>query len=106
MPCSRSTPSWTIAANVGASGGTGDALGKARAELHGNELPRSIQHPHLGYLHDHRPPLPGPCAVVVDYGPICPAKPVRPYTLVIAEAFKVMAGLIGEVESIFTPFPH
>jgi len=47
----------------------------------------------------------GPCAVVVDYGPICPAKPVRPYTLVIAEAFKVRAGLIGEVESVFTPLP-
>lgn len=47
----------------------------------------------------------GPCAIVVDYGPVCPARPVRPYTLVIAEAFKVKAGLIEEVESIFTPLP-
>jgi len=47
----------------------------------------------------------GPCAIVVDYGPICPAQPVKPYTLVMAEAFKVKAGLIGEVESIFTPLP-
>lgn len=44
-----------------------------------------------------------PCAVVVDVGPVCPPRPVKPYTLVMAEAFKVRGGFIEEVESVFTP---
>jgi hypothetical protein len=45
----------------------------------------------------------GPCANVVDYGTVCPKNHTEPYTLVMAEAFKVRAGKIEEVESIFTP---
>lgn len=48
----------------------------------------------------------GPCAIVVDHGPVCPKQPVVPYSLAIAEAFKVRAGLIEEVESIFTVLPE
>ncbi len=47
----------------------------------------------------------GPCANVVDYGTVCPPSQTDPYTLVMAEAFKVRAGKIEEVESIFTPLP-
>ena len=45
----------------------------------------------------------GPCAEVVDYGTVCPKNFTHPFTLVIAEAFKVRAGRIEEVEAIFTP---
>jgi hypothetical protein len=45
----------------------------------------------------------GPCANVLDYGTVCPPVHTEPYTLVIAEAFKVRAGKIEEVEAIFTP---
>jgi len=45
------------------------------------------------------------CADVVDVGLICPPTRVQPYTLVAAEAFKVRAGKIEEVESIFTALP-
>lgn len=47
----------------------------------------------------------GPCAIVVDYGAVCPPNPVDPFTLVMAEAFKIRSGKIEEVESIFTPLP-
>ncbi|MDB5684265.1 MAG: hypothetical protein JWM75_1963 [Sphingomonas bacterium] len=47
----------------------------------------------------------GPCAIVVDVGPVCPKDPVEPYSLAIAEAFKVRAGLIQEVEAVFTVLP-
>jgi hypothetical protein len=47
----------------------------------------------------------GPYANVVDYGTVCPKHHTDPYTLVMAEAFKVRAGKIEEVESIFTPLP-
>ncbi len=46
-----------------------------------------------------------PCTDVVDYGTICPKESTKPYTLAMAEAFKIKAGLIGEVESVFTPLP-
>ncbi|MGE5721715.1 MAG: hypothetical protein ACM3YM_04570 [Sphingomonadales bacterium] len=47
----------------------------------------------------------GPCAIVVDYGPVCPKEPVQPYSLALAEAFKVRGGFIEEVESVFTVLP-
>jgi hypothetical protein len=47
----------------------------------------------------------GPCANVVDVGTVCPPVQVDPYTLAVAEAFKVRAGKIEEVESIFTVLP-
>lgn len=47
----------------------------------------------------------GPCANVVDYGPACPSRPVTPYSLAMAEAFKVRGGLIEEVEAVFTVLP-
>jgi hypothetical protein len=46
------------------------------------------------------------CANVVDVGTVCPPVNTAPYTLVMAEAFKVRAGRIEEVESIFTPLPN
>jgi len=45
----------------------------------------------------------GPCANVVDYGTVCPKNNTEPYTLVMAEAFKIRSGKIEEVESVFTP---
>jgi len=48
----------------------------------------------------------GPCAYVVDHGPACPGQAVEPYTLAAAEAFKVRAGFIEEVEAIFTVLPE
>lgn len=56
----------------------------------------------FGMYHQY---LNGPCANVVDYGTVCPKVQTDPYTLVMAEAFKVRAGKIEEVESIFTPLP-
>ncbi|WP_404714092.1 hypothetical protein [Sphingomonas sp. MMS24-J13] len=47
----------------------------------------------------------GPCANVVDYGTICPKQTTKPYSLAMAEAFKVRGGFIEEVESIFTVLP-
>lgn len=47
----------------------------------------------------------GPCANVVDHGTVCPRVHTEPYTLVVAEAFKVRAGMIEEVEAVFTPLP-
>jgi hypothetical protein len=43
----------------------------------------------------------GPCATVVDYGTVCPPVTAQPYSLVMAESFRVRAGKIEEVESIF-----
>jgi hypothetical protein len=48
----------------------------------------------------------GPCAVAVDQGPVCPSQVVNPYSLAIAEAFRVRDGFIEEVESIFTVLPE
>lgn len=48
----------------------------------------------------------GPCADVTDYGAVCPKVPTRAYSLAIAEAFRVRAGFIEEVESIFTVLPE
>lgn len=56
----------------------------------------------FGMYHQY---IEGPCANVVDFGTVCPPTTVEPYTLVMAEAFKVRAGKIEEVESIFTPLP-
>lgn len=50
--------------------------------------------------------LKGPCAMVVDHGPACPSQIVEPYTLAAAEAFRVRAGFIEEVEAIFTVLPE
>jgi hypothetical protein len=47
----------------------------------------------------------GPCANVVDYGTVCPKATTKPYSLAMAEAFRVQAGFIEEVESIFTVLP-
>jgi hypothetical protein len=47
----------------------------------------------------------GPCAIVVDHGPICPPEPVQPYSLALVEAFKVRSGFIDEVEAVFTVLP-
>ena len=47
----------------------------------------------------------GSCAIVVDVGPVCPKDPVEPYSLAMAEAFKVRGGFIEEVESVFTVLP-
>jgi hypothetical protein len=54
----------------------------------------------FGMYHQY---IKAPCANVVDYGTVCPKEHTEPYTLVMAEAFKVRAGKIEEVESIFTP---
>ncbi|MBT2186069.1 hypothetical protein [Sphingobium nicotianae] len=48
----------------------------------------------------------GPCSMVVDYGPACPNSIVPPYSLAIAEAFRVRSGFIEEVESIFKVLPE
>jgi len=56
----------------------------------------------FGMYHQY---IKGPCANVVDYGTVCPPTTAEPYTLAMAEAFKVRAGKIEEVESIFTPLP-
>jgi hypothetical protein len=47
----------------------------------------------------------GPCANVVDYGTVCPPNQIDPYSIIFAEAFRVRAGKIEEVESILTPLP-
>jgi hypothetical protein len=47
----------------------------------------------------------GPCATVVDAGTVCPKTDVKPYSLAMAEAFRVRSGFIEEVESIFTVLP-
>jgi hypothetical protein len=46
------------------------------------------------------------CASTVDYGLVCPPVDVKPYTLVLAEAFKIRAGEIHEVEAVFTVLPE
>lgn len=48
----------------------------------------------------------GPCARVVDYGTVCPRESVQPFTLVLAEAFKVRSGFIDRVEAVFTALPN
>lgn len=48
----------------------------------------------------------GPCAFVVDHGPVCPSQIVTPYSLAIAEAFRVRSGFIEEVEAVFTVLPE
>ncbi len=47
-----------------------------------------------------------PCAETPRYGLVCPGVPVDPFSLVMVEAFKIRAGLIEEVESIFTVLDH
>jgi len=47
-----------------------------------------------------------PCADVVDYGAVCPAQPTKPYSLAMAEAFRVRDGFIEEVEAVFTVLPE
>lgn len=47
-----------------------------------------------------------PCAEVVDYGAVCPKKATRPYTLAIAEAFRIQSGFIEDVEAVFAVLPE
>jgi len=43
-----------------------------------------------------------PCADVVDYGPVCPAAKVSPFSLVLVEAFRLRTGEIHEMESVWS----
>ncbi|MBC2777196.1 hypothetical protein [Parasphingopyxis marina] len=49
--------------------------------------------------------LRAPCANVVDYGTVCPPAHVEPFTLVLAEAFRLSDGEIQGVEAVFTALP-
>jgi hypothetical protein len=49
--------------------------------------------------------LRAPCANVVDYGTVCPPAHVEPFTLVLAEAFRLSEGEIQGVEAVFTALP-
>ena len=45
-----------------------------------------------------------PCTTVVDHGLVCPPHGGRPFTLALAEAFKISDGSIHEMEAVFTVY--